>query len=276
MDLPDSGAATPRAVRRHNIVTRLWHWLNAGVIVVMLMSGLAIFNAHPRLYWGSYGANPDPAWLEIGAEEEIGYLKIGTASLETTGVLGYSADPGGDMRARGFPSWATLPGSSDLAMARRWHVTFAWVMVPALALYALVSLLSGHLWRDLIPSRGDLHPRALWHCCRDHALLRFPRGREAIYYNPLQKISYFVLLVILLPAMVLSGLAMSPSAVAGAPWLLDIFGGRQSARSVHFIAAGGIVAFVVLHLVMVVAVGSWNHLRSMITGRFRVPPEAGE
>lgn len=269
MDLEHaSDAPAPRMIHRHSPVTRVWHWINAVVFVILLMSGLAILNAHPRLYWGSYGANSDPAWLEIGAAEDIGYVRIGDVELETTGVLGLSATGTGRQRSRAFPAWTTLPSSGDLAKARRWHLTFAWALLPPLAVYALWALLSGHLWRDLVPNRRALRPVHLWHSCRDHALLRFDREDDT-RYNILQQISYLVVLVGLIPAMILSGLAMSPAATAVAPWLLDLFGGRQSARSVHFIAAALLVVFVLFHLALVLLSGPWNRIRSMITGRYR-------
>src|ERR1700712_5463591 len=133
--------ATPRRiVYRHRLVTRLWHWYNVVVVFVMLMSGLMIFNAHPRLYWGKYGANPDHAWLQIGAEGDKGYLRVGDLSLTTTGVLGRWTDGTGEVRNRAFPYWATLPQSYNLALARRWHLTFAWVFAVGIAAYLIRSL----------------------------------------------------------------------------------------------------------------------------------------
>src|SRR6201988_1867406 len=83
-----------RVVYRHRLPTRIWHWLNAAVILVMLMTGLMIFNAHPRLYWGQYGANPDYSWLQIGDSGELGYLRVGDQTIGTTGFLGVSGGPG--------------------------------------------------------------------------------------------------------------------------------------------------------------------------------------
>ncbi|MFT3974021.1 MAG: cytochrome b/b6 domain-containing protein [Amaricoccus sp.] len=257
-------------VRRHRLSTRLWHWVNAGALVVLLMSGLMIFNAHPRLYWGAYGANADPAWLEIGAAAGRGYLRIGGTEVDTTGVLGVSARDG-RLWAVAFPGWATIPSGYDLALARRWHLSFAWVLAAGLAAYAAASLVNGHLWRDLAPRRAELAPRHLWAEVKAHARLDFPAGEAARHYNTLQKLAYLAVLVGLLPAMVLSGLAMSPAMDAAAPWLLDLFGGRQGARSVHFIVAWLLVGFVVVHLAMVLLAGPFNEVRSMVTGRYRLP-----
>ena len=259
-----------RTIRRHRVSTRLWHWVNAGVLVIMLMSGLMIFNAHPRLYWGSYGANSDPAWLEIGATGAEGYLRVGGAEFDTTGVLGVSTRDG-RLWAIAFPGWATIPSGYDLALARRWHLSFAWLFAGGLAAYAVASLVNGHLRRDLRPKGRELAPGHLWGEVKAHARLDLAKGEAARRYNTLQKLSYLAVLVVLLPGMVLSGLAMSPSMDATAPLIVDLFGGRQTARSVHFIAAWLIVAFVVVHLVMVLLAGPLNGVRSMVTGRYRLP-----
>jgi thiosulfate reductase cytochrome b subunit len=259
-------------VRRHRLSTRVWHWVNALTFFIMLMSGLMIFNAHPRLYWGEYGANYDPAWLQIGVEEGRGYLRIGEVSVDTTGVLGRQTVAGRPQN-RAFPGWATIPSSYDLALSRRWHLTFAWVFALGFVAYAVGSLVNGHLRRDLLPRPAELAPGHVWHDVKAHATLDFPKGEAARRYNVLQKLAYLGVLVVLIPVMILSGLTMSPSMDATWPWLLDVFGGRQSARSIHFIAAWALVAFFVVHVVMVVLAGPINEIRSMITGRYRLPEE---
>jgi thiosulfate reductase cytochrome b subunit len=259
-------------VQRHRVSTRLWHWTNAVVFFVMLMSGLMIFNAHPRLYWGEYGANFDPAWLEIGADDGRGFLRVGGLEVETTGVLG-AREVDGQLQRRAFPGWATIPSTYNLALSRRWHLTFAWLFALGFVAFGLWSLGTGHLWRDLLPRAGELAPRHLWAEVRSHARLRFPRGEAARRYNALQKLAYLAVLVVLIPVMILTGLTMSPSMDASWPWLVDIFGGRQSARSIHFIAAALLVLFLVVHLVMVVLAGPFNEVRSMITGWYRLPKE---
>ena len=260
-------------VKRHRLSTRLWHWTNVIAVVVLLMSGLTIFNAHPRLYWGEFGANPDTPWLAIGRTETDGILIVGNRVIRTTGVLGRWTDAEGVERTRAFPYWATIPSTYNLALARRWHFFFAWVLVVAGLGYWLWSFGNRHIQRDLAPSRAELAPAHIWHDIKEHARLRFPTGEAALKYNILQKLSYLGVLFVLLPLMVLTGLGMSPSMDAAWPWLLDLFGGRQSARSLHFIAASLIVLFVLVHLAMVVLAGPWNELRSMITGKFRLPEE---
>lgn len=131
-------------VRRHRLSTRIWHWINAGTLLILLMSGLMIFNAHPRLYWGQYGANADPAWLQIGSEDSQGYLRIGELTVTTTGFLGRWEDSTGRIRNRAFTGWATIPSGYNLALARRWHLTFAWVFASGIVAFAFWSLINRH------------------------------------------------------------------------------------------------------------------------------------
>lgn len=262
-------------VYRHSTGTRLWHWATVATFVIMLMSGLMIFNAHPRLYWGQYGANPDPAWLEIGHEGERGFVRLGDLEVTTTGVLGVAKRQDGETAALAFPWWATIPSSYNLARARLWHLTFAWVLAAGVLAYLVATALGRHR-RDLLPTRDEITPRHIWQDVKDHARLRFPRGAAAARYNILQKLTYLAVLIVLFPGMILTGLTMSPNIDAKLPILLDLFGGRQSARSLHFIFAFGLGAFVVIHLAMVVLAGPINEIRSMLTGWFRLPKEKSE
>ena len=260
-------------IRRHSVITRLTHWLNVLCLAVLLASGLQIFNAYPRLHWGQYGADADPAILEIAARGDPGaprgVVTVAGASVDTTGVLGLSkAD--GEWTPRAFPAWLTLPSYQDLAAGRRWHFFFAWAFVINGLIYLGYGLLSGHLRRDLAPAAEELAPRHLWREIIDHARLRFPSGDDARRYNALQKLAYVAVLAGLLPLMALTGLTMSPGVDAAFPVLLDIFGGRQSARTIHFVTASLLVAFVLVHVAMVVLSGPWNNMRSMITGRYAI------
>jgi Ni/Fe-hydrogenase b-type cytochrome subunit len=274
---PSSLEADERETRplfhRHRLSTRIWHWVNALTVFVLLMSGLMIFNAHPRLYWGKYGANYDSPWLQIGSTDTEGFLQLGSHRIETTGVLGRWKDSEGNIQTRAFPHWATIPSYYSLAGARRWHLAFAWVLAIGLIGFLVVSAINRHAWRDLRPTREELKPSHIWHDIKSHARLRFPTGEAALRYNILQKLSYVGIIFVALPLVILTGLTMSPSMDAAWPWLLDLFGGRQSARSIHFLCAFAILGFIVVHLVMVVLAGPINEVRSMITGRYRLPKE---
>jgi len=274
-----SAAVPPQRVRfyRHALLVRISHWINVICLTALLMSGLQIFNAHPALYWGERSTFDHP-WLAINAGQNDAGELVGVTNIlghwfNTTGVLGLSQDTDGEPAERAFPAWATLPGPAWLAMGRRWHFFFAWLFVINGVVYVAYSLLGGHLRRDLLPSGRDLAHvgRSLW----DHLRLRFPKGEEAKRYNVLQKLAYLGTAFVLGPLIVLAGLTMSPRLDASFPVLLDIFGGRQSARSIHFLCAAALLAFVMTHLIMVLISGVWNNLRSMITGRYDIDDSGG-
>ncbi len=270
----DERTGARNTVLRHRLSTRLWHGLNAVTLLVMLMSGLMIFNAHPRLYWGEYGANFDPAWLAISSTRQegraLGYVQLGTLRLGTTGVLGAWRDGEGQVQLRAFPGWITLPSHYNLALARIWHLAFAWILSTGLALYLIWSLVNGHLRRDIHITRGEWHWRSLWRDVCGHARLAFPRGEAALRYSVLQKLAYAGVLFGLLPLMIVTGLAMSPGTDAWAPWVSEVFGGRQSARSVHFLCAFALVGFFVVHMAMVLLAGPFALLRGIVTGRMTI------
>jgi thiosulfate reductase cytochrome b subunit len=260
-------------IYRHSGAVRVTHWMNALVLLVLLMSGLQIFNAHPALYIGSKSTFDDPI-VAMGAVQDgdkaKGITELFGHSFDTTGLFGLTTDATGDYDERGFPWSVTLPGHRDLAMGRRWHFFFAWLFVFNGLAYLVWSLLSGHLRRDLTPSGKEI--RHIGASILEHARLKFPKGEEAKRYNVLQKLTYLIVALVLLPLMLITGLAMSPGMDAAFPFLLEVLGGRQTARTIHFITASGIVLFVVIHLVMVVLSGTWNNIRSMITGRYMIEP----
>jgi thiosulfate reductase cytochrome b subunit len=274
-------AALPKreVIYRHTVVVRLTHWINVLCLTLLLMSGLAIFNYHPALYWGNYGYHGVPSFLSISAQpgpnggRPTGVTRIAGLSFETTGVLGVSFDANERLARRAFPYWLTLPAQPNLALARDWHFAIAWLFVLNGAVYLLFGLFNGHFRRDLAPSADQLRPRHILADIWDHIRLRRPRGEGARRYNVLQKFAYLAVIFVLLPVMVLSGLTMSPAVTAVAPVLLDLFGGWQSARTIHFLAANLIVLFVLVHLIQVLVAGAVNAMRSMITGRYQIPPE---
>ncbi|MEO8926057.1 MAG: cytochrome b/b6 domain-containing protein [Caulobacteraceae bacterium] len=265
-------------IYRHTAVVRITHWVNVVVISLLLMSGLQIFNAYPRLHWGSYGADADHAWLEMTAlnpdsKHPTGVLRLGGHRLVTTGLLGVSRGADGSPTRRGFPKWATLPSDQDLATGRRWHFFLAWVFVINGLIYLAFGLFNRHFRRDLAPTGEQLKPRSILRDIVDHIRLKHPVGEDAKRYNVLQKLTYLAVIFVILPLMVATGLTMSPGIDAAAPWLLSLFGGRPSARSIHFITANLIVLFVIVHVVEVFIAGVFNEVRSMITGRYTIRTE---
>jgi thiosulfate reductase cytochrome b subunit len=267
----------PRAARdvvhRHALLVRLTHWISALAIFMLVGSGLNIFNAHPQLYWGETGSELDTPILALRAIETPGGLRgetvIGALHVDTTGLLGVSRQ-GGALAARGWPAWLTIPSDSDLADARHWHLFFAWILVSSGAAYLAWGFASRHITRDLWPTRADLQaiPRSIL----DHLRLKHPTGEAAKRYNVLQRLAYLAL-ILAVAGMVLTGLSLSPGFDAFAPWLPQALGGRQAARTLHFVCASLIVLFIVVHLVEVVLAGPINEVRAMITGRYAVPPE---
>jgi thiosulfate reductase cytochrome b subunit len=269
-----------QVIYRHGPIVRITHWINVLVISLLLMSGLQIFNAHPRLYWGQAGANFDRPFLQMRAVVQGGRLKgltdVAGQTFNTTGVFGVSRDVNGQFAVRGFPKWVTLPSWKALSLGRRWHFFLAWIFVANGAAYLLSGLVSGHFRRDLAPTRMQLAPRHILSDIWDHLRFKHPTGEAAKSYNVLQKFAYLAVVFLLLPLMVATGLTLSPGFDAVAPWLLDLFGGRQSARTLHFITANLIVLFVIVHVVEVVIAGVFNEIGSMITGRYAIKTEPTE
>ena len=272
--------ATParrEIVYRHSVLVRVTHWVNVLCLTLLLMSGLKLFNVHPALYWGNYGYRGAPTVLAIdgmldpATRQPVGITRIGDRNFTTTGILGVTYDSEGRPRRGAFPIWATL--GADLALARDWHFLMAWLFVINGATYLLAGLISGHFRRDLAPAAAQLAPRHILSDILNHLRLRRARGDAAKRYNVLQKLTYLAVIFLVLPVMVLTGLTMSPAVTAAFPFLFDLFGGRQSARTIHFITANLLVIFVMVHIVEIILSGVFNLMRSMITGRYVIRPE---
>lgn len=216
--------------KRHSAATRLWHWVNLAAVSIMFMSGLNIFNAHPRLYWGDWGFERQDAWLVL----------------------------------QRFPHWLTIPNYYSLAAARDWHIVFAWVLALSLLFYMVASLINGHFVRDLFTKWSDWRPSNIAGDIRAHLNGDFHRGGGK--YNFLQKAAYSVVIFILLPCIIATGIVMSPGMEPAVPWMTEMFGGRQSARSIHFICAFSLVAFFIVHLVLVLLSKPITQIWAMITG----------
>lgn len=250
-------------VYRQRLMTRITHWVWAVSLFFLMLTGLQIFNAHPSLHIGKEaGFDYDNAILEIGAREVGGELqgvtRIFGAEFDTTGVLGVS-----NGQPRAFPAALTIPSYQSLANGRVIHFFFAWMLVTTLSLWLISSALNGHL-RQLIPTWADL--RALPRDVADHARLRFHHGAD---YSVLQKLAYASVLFVALPLMILTGLTMSPGGNAAAPWLLDLFQGRQTARTIHFLTMLALLGFFAVHMAMILLAGPLSEMRSILTGWYR-------
>ena len=261
-------ASEASLIYRQDGMTRITHWIWAVAMFFLLLSGLQIFNARPNLYIGSQsGFGFQNSILDIYALNReggpVGQTKLFGYTFDTTGVLGVSGSAERPSFVA-FPGWATIPSNRDLATGRVVHFFFAWVLVGTLAMWLVNALSTGHLWRDIILKPRDIRglPKDIW----DHIRLKFTHGKS---YTPLQKVAYFGVFIVAFPLIILTGLTMSPGMDAAWPWLVEVFGGRQTARTIHFLAMLAFVLFFIVHIIMVVLAGPFNELRSMITGYYR-------
>lgn len=261
---------TVELVYRHTLPVRVGHWLNVVCLFILIGSGLQIFNAHPALYWGDRSDRDRPLLsirpMTADNGEVRGITTVLGRPFDTTGVLGYS-----DGSGRAFPAWTTIPSARWLAMGRQWHLFFAWIFVINGLVFAAYAFVSRHVTRDLVPTGQDL--KGIGRAVKDHLVLRHPKGDEAKRYNVLQKLAYVGVLFGLAPLIILTGLTMSPTIDTAFPWLLAIFGGRQAARTIHFIACFSFVGFILIHVSQVILTGFFNNIRSMVTGYFVVKHE---
>lgn len=220
---------------RHPPIVRVNHWLNVTAVIVLLMSGANILLAHPHLYWGVRATFADP-WISIPP----------------------------------IPNWLLIPQGRNLAEARHWHFFFAWVFVINGLIYLAYGFVSKRFGRRLWPSREDLG--GFWASVKEHARFHFPKDEEVRNYNVIQKLTYVAMILVVLPMMLITGLSMSPGFNSVGGFLLDIMGGRQSARTLHFISAGLILGFIAIHVFLVFWTGFVNNMRAMITGWFVIEP----
>ena len=234
-DRPLPGGRTD--IWRHPVLVRISHWLNVVAVVVLLMSGLNILMAHPHLDWGIRTTFADP-WLTNPT----------------------------------VPNWLMIPQGRNLAEARHWHFFFAWLFVINGLIYLAYGFITRRFGRRLWPTGMDL--KGFWRSVKEHARFHFPKDEEARTYNVIQKLTYVTMILVILPMMLITGLSMSPGFNAIGGILLEIMGGRQSARTLHFISAGLIVGFIVIHVGLVIWTGFYNNMRAMITGWFVLEPTA--
>lgn len=270
--IPMTVTESRKVVYRHPLPIRIMHWINVIALTLMLFSGLQIFNAHPSLYWGNR-SDEGTEILALDARKDaagnlVGVTRIGKHEFTTTGVLGVSSGKDGNPQVRGFPAWLTVPGSQWLAMGRRWHFFFAWVFVLNGLCYVSYAMATRHLQRDLWPTGADW--RGIGRSIVDHLRFKHPHGEEALRYNILQRLAYLIVIFVFGVGIVLMGLAMSPRMDAVLSPMVEAVGGRQSARTIHFIIAWGFVVFVLIHLFEVLISGVFNQLRGMITGYFAI------
>jgi thiosulfate reductase cytochrome b subunit len=219
---------------RHSILVRVTHWITTLSFLALLVSGIAILLAHPRLYWGETGAVGSPSLIDL-------------------------------------PLPFVLNGQSG--WGRSLHFLSAWVLVVNGALYVISGLSTRHFRKQLLPTKADLNWRALSAALTNHVRLQPTRGGTASY-NVLQRLTYLVVVFVLFPLMIWTGLAMSPALTSVIPALVSVLDGQQSARTMHFIVASVILLFLLVHIVMVSLAGFANRVRDMTTGGRSADPES--
>jgi thiosulfate reductase cytochrome b subunit len=231
-------------------VVRATHWLTFVAFVALLVTGGEIVISHPRFYWGEVGnVNTKPLFV------------IPIPSSRSTVPNGYNYE---------------MPDENG--WSRALHFEAAWVAVLAGLVYGIYGLWSGHFRKDLIPARRDWN----WRAYRDRIVKYLrrttpeggPDGAEERSYNVLQRTAYVVVIFVMFPLMIWTGLAMSPSFTAAFPWTVELLGGRQSARTIHFFVSGLLLLFLFVHVAMVALSGFRSRMRAMITGYTRDGEEA--
>ena len=262
-------------VYRHSIATRVTHWLWTLAMLVLVMSGLQIFNAAPYLD-ASDKSDPARRVLSFGAHKTADGAPVGTVTLfghtfTTTHVLGYADDGQGGEESRAFPGAVTLPATQDLADGRVWHLFFGWVLTLSLVTYLVVGAVRKDL-RELILRPSDL-PKLLPMQLYYFRLRKEPPPHGT--YNPLQKATYTVVLFVFIPLIILTGLALSPAIDAISGPLVWLLGGRQFARTWHFTLMSILIAYFCVHMILVFSTGPWNNIKSMITGWYRLKDHDG-
>lgn len=238
----------------HRRWVRNCHWIVVLSFFTLGITGVVILMAHPRLYWGEVGNDLMPALLEfpISNNHRPGDYEQGVtfSNLDNAPI---SAN-------------RTYPIFNQNSWGRSLHFLAAWFLVIAGLIYALAGIFSGHLSRDLLPSARELAPRAIWNDLKGHLRLQFGSAGGGPPYGILQRCAYASVAFIALPLMFVTGLTMSPAITAAYPILLDLFGGYQSARTIHFFCFAALLLFLIVHVAMVVLTGFRRQMRAMILG----------
>lgn len=240
---------------RHAGWVRSTHWIVALSFVALAFSGFVILLSHPRLYWGEAGNELTPALIElpISRNHRHGGWEASVPFFEG------AASPVSASR--------TYDIYNQNGWARSLHFLAAWVLVVTGVVYVSLGTLTGHLRRHLVPQADQLTPRAFWRDVISHVRLRIPPATGGPQYGLLQKCTYLGVVFFAVPLATATGLAMSPAVSAAYPFLPGVFGGLQSARTIHFFAFVALVGFVVAHVAMIVASGFRRHMRAMTLGR---------
>jgi thiosulfate reductase cytochrome b subunit len=232
---------------------RASHWLAALSVFTLAVTGVVILMAHPRLYWGEVGNDLTPALLELPISRNHQHGGWAERSPIARGTSAVSAS-------------RTYEIFNQNGWGRSLHFLAAWFLVVPGIVYVVIGISSGHFRAHLWPRSRDLRPRLLWDDVRRHLRLQIPSATGGPSYGLLQKCAYSIVVFAGLPLAALTGLAMSPAVTAAYPWLRAMFGGFQSARTIHFVVFLAVAVFVIVHVLMVVKSGFRRHMRAMTLG----------
>jgi thiosulfate reductase cytochrome b subunit len=238
---PSSASAIPAmtVTSRHSALVRVTHWITTLCFLALLVSGVEIVISHPRFYWG-----------ETGNVLTTPLFKLPIPSSRALVPTGY-----------GY----VLPDQNG--WSRYLHFQAAWIVVLTGLLYAISILFTGHLRKNLLPAKADLSLRAFSTSIASHLRFQRPPAAEAWSYNLLQRLTYLLVIFVLFPLVIWTGLAMSPAFVSAFPATVTSLGGQQSARTLHFFVSLALVLFLLVHIVMIFLAGFRSRMRAMITGR---------
>ncbi len=236
-----SASAVPAATvtPRHSALVRVTHWITTLCFLALLVSGVEIVISHPRFYWGETGNVLTPPLFKLPIPASRNLVPSG---------YGY-----------------VLPDQNG--WSRYLHFESAWVVVLTGLLYVIFGLLAGHFRRNLLPDGADLSWKAFSTSIASHLRFQRPSEAEAWSYNVLQRLSYLFVIFVLFPLVIWTGLAMSPAFVSVFPAAVNVLGGQQSARTLHFFVSLALVLFLLVHVGMVWLAGFRSRMRAMITGR---------
>jgi len=247
------GTKKPADVR-HARWVRCTHWIVTLSFLTLTISGFAILRTHPRLYWGEVGNELTPALIElpISRNHRHGGWEKSTPFF------------------RDASSPVTASRTYDILNQNSWgrslHFLAAWFLVLTGAVYLLAGIFTGHFRRHLAPRASELTLRPLWDDLKSHLHLQIRVATGGPQYGLLQKCAYLVVVFLALPLAVLTGLAMSPAITAAYPFLSGMFGGFQSARTIHFFVSVTLVLFLAGHVLMVIKSGFKRQVRAMTIG----------
>jgi thiosulfate reductase cytochrome b subunit len=243
-----------RRATGHTRWVRIAHAIASVSVLTLAFSGFVILMAHPRLYWGDAGNDLTPALLELPISRN--YLHRGYGQ-PVPFFVGAAAPVSANR---------TYDIFNQNGWARSLHFLAAWWLVVPGAAYMLTGVFGRHFRAHIWPARQDLAPHRIWREVADHLHLRVPAASGGPQYGVLQKTAYSLVLFGAAPLIVVTGLTMSPAVTAAVPALLRVFGGYQSARTIHFFTFGALLLFVLVHIVMVVKSGFRRQIRAITVG----------